>query len=43
MVAVLLSHKLQAYKGDALKDGVLVRQVPLSLILYLVIKTGDST
>jgi len=39
VIALLLSPKLQAYKGDAPKDGVLIRELPLSLILYLIIQT----
>ena len=39
VIAVLLSPKLQAYKGDTPKDGVLVRELPLSqksyTLLYL--------
>ncbi len=39
VIAVLLSPKLQAYKGDTPKDGVLVHELPLSqksyTLLYL--------
>jgi hypothetical protein len=45
VIAVLLSPKLQAYKGDTPKDGVLVRELPLSqksyTLLYLL--TGHSS
>jgi hypothetical protein len=34
VIAVLLSPKLQAYKGDTPKDGVLVRELPLSQKSY---------
>ena len=37
VIAVLLSPKLQAYKGDAPKDGVLVRELRPGLIFLLII------